>query len=184
MKTLRNQSGRYGTLQWAMGLLALMLLALFFFATILPANRRRAASAESTRMLRTQLASNEKEATQLPAVKEEVKQLKSRLTGLDKKLPKRPDTDQFGREITQVSEACALKKVNMQVGAPRRTELFSEMPIGLNFNGDFNSVIAFLRQTEELQRLTRVRSLSIKSKDPSKGQVEVDVAMNIYFADE
>lgn len=184
MKTLRNQAGRYGTIQWAMGLLALMLLALFFFVTILPANRRRAASAEATRMQRAQLVANQKEAEQLAAVKEEVKQLKSRLTGLDKKLPKRPDTDQFGRDITQVSENCSLKKVNMQVGAPRRTELFSEMPIGLNFNGDFTSVMEFLRQTEELQRLTRVRSLTIKSRDPAKGQVEVDVAMNIYFADE
>jgi Tfp pilus assembly protein PilO len=184
MKTLRNQSGRYGTIQWAMGLLALVLLALFFFATILPANKRRAVAMEATRMQRAQLAANQKEATQLSTVKEEVKQLKGRLTGLDKKLPKRPDTDQFGREITQVSEACALKKVNMQVGVPRRTELFSEMPIGLNFNGDFTSVMAFLRQTEELQRLTRVRSLNIKTKDPAKGQVEVDVAMNIYFADE
>lgn len=184
MKTLRNQSGRYGTLQWAMGILALLLLALFFFATILPANRRRALAVEKTRMHRVQLAANEKEAMQLPAVKEEVKQLKSRLNGLDKKLPKRPDTDQFGREITQVSENCSLTKVNMQVGAPRRTELFSEMPIGLNFTGDFTSVVAFLRQTEDLQRLTRVRNLSIKTRDASKGLVDVDMAMNIYFADE
>src|SRR5687767_13084200 len=127
MQTLRNQTGRYGTIQWAMGIIALVLLAVFFFATILPANRRRAASVESTRMQRALLVKNESEARQLPAVREEVKQLKNRLNGLDKKLPKRPDTDQFGREITQVSEQCSLKKVNMQVGAPRRTDLFSEM---------------------------------------------------------
>jgi Tfp pilus assembly protein PilO len=184
MQTLKNQSGRYGAMQSAIGILALVLLVVFYFAAIRPADQRRWAAVVGIQAQKAQLALNQREAAKLPTVREEVHQLKNRLHGLDKKLPKRPDTDQFGREITQVSERYSLKKVNMQVGAPRRSDVVSEMPIALNFTGDFESVVAFLRETEELQRLTRVRSLSIKTRDAVKGAVDVDVAMNIYFADE
>ena len=47
----------------------------------------------------------------------------------------------------------------------------------------FLNACTFLRQTEEMQRLTRVRSISIRSKDGKLGQVEVQMAMNIYFAE-
>jgi Tfp pilus assembly protein PilO len=184
MQTLKNQSARYGPMQSAMGVLALVLLAVFYFAAIRPADQRRAAAVVGIQAQKSQLVVNQREAAKLPGVRVEVRRLKNQLDGLDKKLPKRPDTDQFGREITQVSEQCSLKKVNMQVGAPRRADVVSEMPIALNFTGDFESVIAFLQQTEDLQRLTRVRSLSIKSRDAPPGARDGGRAQNIYFADE
>jgi Tfp pilus assembly protein PilO len=161
MMALKNQSGRYGTMQWAMAALSLAMAVGFYFGLIRPADNRRVASRTNIELQLNKLADNQREAKRLPVVREEVRVLKSRLVGLDKKLPKRPDTD--------------------QVGAPRRNDLVSEMPISLNFNGDFQSVIAFLRASEELQRLTRVRSLTIKNREPLKGNVEVDVAMNVYF---
>src|SRR5205814_9891581 len=103
-------------------------------------------------------------AQNLPVIESEVEQLRTRLERFDKKLPKKPDMDQFMREITRVSELASLKKVTVQPGSPKRSELFSEMPIALNFTGDFTSVVNFLQQTEEMQRLTRVRSLAIKTK--------------------
>jgi Tfp pilus assembly protein PilO len=181
MTALKNQSGRYSTLQWAMAGLSFAMAVGFYFGLIRPADNRRVASRANIDWQLGKLADNQREATRLPAVREEVRALKTRLVGLDKKLPKRPDTDQFVREITQVSEQCSLKKVNMQVGSPRRNDVVSEMPISLNFNGDFQSVMAFLRSSEDLQRLTRVRSLNIKNREPLKGNVEVDVAMNVYF---
>jgi hypothetical protein len=48
------------------------------------------------------------------------------------------------------------------------------------------SVFSFLRQTEQMQRLTRVKELKLKSSDRADkaGQVEVELSMNIYFAAE
>ena len=36
---------------------------------------------------------------------------------------------------------------------------------------------------EEMQRITRVRNLTIRTKDSKLGQVEVQMAMNLYYAD-
>ena len=68
---------------------------------------------------------------------------------------------------------------------PTRAEQVRELPIKLQFEGDFTSVYAFLRNVEEMPRMTRVRGMQIKSRDrDASGQVQVQLAMNIYFAAE
>lgn len=184
MQNLQTQIGRYKTMQSCMAGLAVLMICGFYFACIRPAQNQQAAIASLIASKKTELVVGQARAANLPAVKAEVDQLKGRLERFDKKLPKKPDMDLFMREITHVSEQASLKKVTVQPGTPKRSDLFSEMPIALNFTGDFNSVVAFLKQTEEMQRLTRVRSLNIKTKDAQQGNVEVDVSMSIYFADE
>ena len=49
--------------------------------------------------------------------------------------------------------------------------------------GDFANVFSFIRRLEEMQRLTRVKSLSVHCKDGRLGQVDVNLAMNIYFSE-
>ena len=45
------------------------------------------------------------------------------------------------------------------------------------------TIKSFLRQMEQMQRLTRIRDLSLKSKRGAPGEVEVQVALAIYFAE-
>ncbi len=66
---------------------------------------------------------------------------------------------------------------------PPCLELYSEIPITMNFEGDFSSVFGFLREMEAMPRLTRVKSLNIRTKDPKLGIVDVNLAMNIYFSE-
>ena len=82
--------------------------------------------------------------------------------------------------------SAALRKVTVTPSViPTRSELFAEQPVSLKFEGDFLSVFSFLRQTEEMQRLTRVRELRLRSDDRAArpGQVEVELSMNIYFSE-
>jgi hypothetical protein len=53
----------------------------------------------------------------------------------------------------------------------------------MTFEGDFLNAFGFLRQLEEMQRLTRVKTLSVRCRDPRTGLVEVSLAMNIYFSE-
>ncbi len=184
MSTLQAKIARYATIQCVLGGIALIVVTVFYFAAIRPAQNERAAILASISAQKLQLNEGRAKAQNLPVIEAEVAQLRSRLERFDKKLPKKPDMDQFMREITRVSEASLLKKVSVQPGSPKRSELFSEMPIALNFTGEFPNVLNFLQQTEEMQRLTRVRSLGIKTRDAQNGMVEVDVSMSIYFADE
>jgi len=130
-----------------------------------------------------ELQSSRHEAEKLPAVEMDVQNLKLRLERYDKKLPRQQELGQFIRDITQLSQQSTLRKLTVQPGVPKRHQLFNELPISLNFEGDFLAVFSFLKETEEMQRLTRVRAISVKCRDTKLGHVEVQLSMNIYFTE-
>jgi Tfp pilus assembly protein PilO len=149
-----------------------------------PASERQASLAMEIESKRRTLEADEVNARKLPVVALEVEKLKARLERFDKKLPNQQELGPFIGDITQASQQAALRRLTVQPGVARRGDLFSELPISLNFEGDFLSVFSFLQQTEAMQRLTRVRSLTLKTKDTKLGTVDVQVSMNIYFTEE
>jgi Tfp pilus assembly protein PilO len=82
-----------------------------------------------------------------------------------------------------VSQQLALNDWKYQPGAPKRGEAYFEMPIQMNFVGEFMNVYSFLTEVEHLQRLTRIRKVAIKSKDFKRGIVEVEIGLNIYYSE-
>jgi Tfp pilus assembly protein PilO len=85
--------------------------------------------------------------------------------------------------VTQISRRLDLREWKYQPSAPKAGDSYYELPIQMHFEGDFVNSASFLRQVEELQRLTRVKKLTVKGTDRKRGTVEVDVAMNIYFSE-
>lgn len=103
-----------------------------------------------------------------------------------RKPSKLPEQSQLIKDLTHFAEAANLKKFNNAPGKnPMRSDLFLEQPISLTFDGDFVSVFKFLRSVEEMPRLTRMRSMTLKAKSnqpADAGQVQATVSMNMYFA--
>jgi len=184
MRTLQSQVRWTTKAQWVMTAVMAGVGAGFYLLGYRPATQKLDVRQAEYRTKHEQLQSAEARARMLPAVDSEVEQLKQRLERFDKKLPRQQDLPQVIKDITQVSQQEALKKLTVQPAPPRRSELFSELPITLNFEGDFVNTFAFLRKMEQMQRLTRVRSLTVRHKDMALGQVEVQVGMNIYFSEQ
>ena len=184
MSSLQQQIARYARVQLAMAVIAIVAVASIYFAAIRPAQLRRKAMLASIQTEQELLQAEQRRVALLPQMQVQVNDLRNRLSHFDKKLPSKPDMDQFMRDVTRVSEQSSLKNMTVTPGSPKRSDLFSEMPIVLNFTGGFPSVFDFLHQTEQMQRLLRVRSLQIKASDVQSGTVEVNLSMSIYFADQ
>jgi Tfp pilus assembly protein PilO len=129
------------------------------------------------------LDENQTKARRLPMLAFEVDRLRNKLDKFNKRLPKTAELGEFIRDLTQVSQQYTIRKLVHQPGTVKRQDLYGEIPITMNFEGDFQNVFSFIRQLEEMQRLTRVRSLQIKCKDGKLGHVDVNMAMNIYFSE-
>jgi Tfp pilus assembly protein PilO len=132
---------------------------------------------------RHELSANESRVTTLPAVALEVDRLRVSLENFDHRLPSTPELAEFLRNINQISRQTSLQKLSVRQESPIRLDLFSEQPIVMRFQGNFREVWSFLLQIETLPRLTRVRSLQLKSVDSKLGIVDVQLALNIYFTD-
>src|SRR5207248_1525129 len=79
------------------------------------------------------------------------------------------------KELTRFSAQNSLKSFSYKPGTPVPSELFMERPLTLTFEGDGVSVFNFLRTTEQMPRLTRIRSVSLKTKDDRTGTVQAQV---------
>lgn len=183
MRTLQSQIGWCARVQWVLGGALVALVVGFYFFGYRPQTRQLNSLNAQIHTQRQELDANQSRTKILPDVALDVNNLRKKLDKFDKQLPRSPELGQFIKEITQVSQQSSLRKLTVQPGAPKRSDLFAELPIFLKFEGDFVSVFSFLRHTEDMQRLTRVRNLSVKSRDTKFGNVEVQLTMNIYFSE-
>jgi Tfp pilus assembly protein PilO len=183
MQSLRTQIGWCTRMQWALACAILAGMVGFYALGYLPATRRMETLRLQIQSKKRELEQNQNKARNLPILALEVQQLESQVRTYDRQFPRQPELGQFIRDITQISQQLSLGEWKYQPGAPRRGNAFYELPIQMQFQGQFPNVEAFLRQVEDMQRLTRVRRIHIKGRSGMAGAVEVEMAMNIYFSE-
>jgi Tfp pilus assembly protein PilO len=129
------------------------------------------------------LSANLSRTQTLPIIHAEVQSLRRRLEHFDRKLPRSQDLGPFLEDVARLRENNALRSFSLVRSDPQRSDLFWQIPVKMEFEGDFMSAFSFLRQTEEMQRITRLRSMSIKAKDSTQGTVQVKVEKSIYYSE-
>jgi Tfp pilus assembly protein PilO len=187
-RSLRTRADGYARTQKVMAGGLVVFVACAWLFGYRPAASRAVALAVETNRKRTEFQAAELRARDLAAVEAEVQKLKNRLDRFDRKLPSQRDSGQevgqFLRDLTQISQQGSIRKItSIPAGSMRKSDYFVERPISLSFEGEFMGVFSFLQQMESMQRLTRLRKLSMKASDTKLGRVEVQALVNLYFAE-
>jgi Tfp pilus assembly protein PilO len=183
MRSLQKQIGWCTRIQWVTTVAFAAGIAAFVFLAYRPANDRLETMQLRIESRQRELDQNRNRTRDLRYLESEVQQLEAQLRH-GRQFPRQPEIGEFIRDITQISQAMALRGWRYQHGLPRRATGYYEMPIEMHFEGDGLNVVSFLRQLEDLQRLTRVQKLTMRGKDTTAGTVEVALTMSIYFAEE
>jgi type IV pilus assembly protein PilO len=181
MISLQNQIRWCTRAQIALGGLLLVMGSGFYFFGYRPAQKNLTRLSNETATMQGELLDNTRRSQILPAVALEVKNLRLRLDG-SKKMPRDMDIAGFINDLTHISQATQIGKPQYRPDAPKRGDLFSQYPIELQLQGNFTNVFSFIRETESLPRLTRVRSIDIKADPAKPGFVGVDLGMDLYFS--
>ena len=183
MRTLQTQIVWGRRAQWALGGFMLSTVVAFYAFGYRPlTNRQRALEADTRAKLR-ELDANQARARARTEIAAKNERLRVELDRIKK--PSRWDElPQVIKDLTLAGQQSALRKFNYDVRSvpSRNGGLFCEQPLSVTFEGDFVNVFQFLRTTEDMQRLTRVRSLNLKVKDAKSGQVQAQMALNLYFS--
>jgi type IV pilus assembly protein PilO len=167
--------------QLVLGGIFLLLLAAFFLFGYRPITGRLQALDTDTQAMQKELRENSTKSQILPAVALEVKNLRLKQKGA-KQMPKDMDVAGFITDLTRISQLSQLSKPQYHPDAPKRGELFSLYPITLQLQGNFNNVFNFIRETESLPRLSRVRSIKITADQKQPGVVTVNLGMDLYYS--
>ena len=184
MQTLQSQIAWCARGQKALAAVACIAIATFYAFAYRPdiALLKRLTTAIAAHQ--SELRTNQAKAASRNLIAAHNERLRQELDRI-KKPSKQAELPDLIKELTLFGQQCLLRKFYFFVaGLPTRSELFSEQPLALRFDGDFQNVFSFLRSIEEVQRLIRVRSMTLKTKDNHDGQVSVEMAINIYFSAE
>lgn len=183
MRSLSTQITWCRRLQTGLSMGLGLMVLLFVFVGYLPAKRHLDALAGQIQSRTAEVEGKQNRARNLPLLALEVQELESRVRDYDRQFPRQADLGDFIKDITRVSQQLALRDFKYQPGAPKRGDTYFELPIQMNFQGDFLNVYSFLSEVEHLQRLTRVRRLAIRTREIKNGLVEVEIGLNIYFSE-
>jgi hypothetical protein len=91
------------------------------------------------------------------------------------------DPDGWVRRITDMSGQDRLRAVTVQAGVPEQNGQVWQLPMVLNFEGDYLDACTFLQDAERLPGVVRISTLHVRCTNLPTGQVEVQVAMNAFL---
>lgn len=172
----------YERLQRGLAVLMVLMVGGFYLLEYRPQERTLRSLREQVTAAQQDLRASQQKARVLPDVASDVRALRARLDRV-KRLPPQEELSQTTGELAALGQQLALNNFRLEPGASQRQDLFNSLEVSLNFDGDFVDVVSFLRKADEMQRLTRVKSVQMQAVDKGKpGQVTVQVAMNLYFA--
>lgn len=155
----------------------------FYLLCAWPALRRLAELNRQVQDRRTGLATAEPQLLEAASLTRQVQQLRARLETPEYRLLS-ADTESRAAELARLSRQARLQRVTVQPGIPTHREQVWQLPVLLNFEGDFLNVFAFLRDAEHMPGVTRITFLHIHATNPYTGQVEVQSSVDAYWAQE
>jgi len=159
-------------------------IVLAFYALAYRPTTRDLARLQALTVARQQeLSANQSKASRRNEIAGKNEKLRQELDQI-RKPSRQQELPDLIKELTLLSQQNSLRKFNYRPGTPTPSELFLEYPMTLTFEGDGTDAFNFLRMTEQLPRLTRIRSVSLKSRDNHAGSVQAQVVANIYFSNE
>lgn len=179
---LRERTQFYTRLQYGLAVGLALFLVGFWLLGYRPVILESQSLRTRVESQRSELSVAKSRADDLPRLEAENDALSMRLARA-KRLPRQQEWADFVRDITRLGTQFSLRRFEYKYGQARREDTFSQLPLELDFEGEMLNVYSFLRQTEELPRLTRLRSISMQTTD-KPGHVRVQMALNTYFATE
>jgi Tfp pilus assembly protein PilO len=181
MGTLQRQIHFFAQAQRALHGVVLAGLVAFYALVFRPSDARLRQLNEAIASTRSQIKECRDRTNDLPAITRDVEALKLSLRNAKQLVPQADMPKTLG-EIAQYGHTAGLKSFRYEPDAERPDELFREQPIDITFEGDFMSAVRFLRDTEQMSGLTRVRRMVLKNANPRTGQVLVELSMHVYLA--
>jgi Tfp pilus assembly protein PilO len=180
---LKYKTQWYTKLQWWL-FASLVIFAFGFYLLIYrPAETRAESLRVQVDRQRQELELARERSKDLPKIAAENEELTLRLAQ-SKRVPRQSEWAEFVRDLTRLSNQTSLRKFSYKYGMANKIGDFAQFPVELDFEGDALDVYAFLKQIEDLPRLTRLRRVKLANDIQRPGYVHVQMGLNTYFSTE
>jgi Tfp pilus assembly protein PilO len=150
---------------------------------IKPANEQLAQQKAKVEQKLAKLGELERATTTAENLNEQLAQMEEAMKYFESKLPPTGDIAKVLENITVIAQKRGLVPKTIRTLEREQNGGYIEQPLKMELHGDFNSYYSFLLELEKLDRITKIRELSLKKKLKREGQIEATFVVSIFFQD-
>lgn len=148
---------------------------------IKPANGELALQQEKLEQKFKKLRELETAPTVLEDVNAQLARLEGSINILESKLPPQKDIHTVLQDITVIAQSNGLVPKTIRTLKQKYNNGYVEQPIKMELNGDFESYYSFLLSLEKLDRITKIREMTIKRDAKEEGVMKANFTISIFF---
>jgi type IV pilus assembly protein PilO len=175
---------RFGFREYLLLLLILSLPVTSYFLVFQPQNREIAKTKAENSVKQTELAKLHEQANQSDDLIRENEKIQQDIAAIEARLPTNKEIDAIVRQVSDLATSSGLDAPLVSTEDPVRAALYMEQPINMTISGNFRGFYDFLRELEQLSRLTRIHELRIQRSDKVNGHMRADFRLSIYYEQE
>ncbi|MBE0535671.1 MAG: type 4a pilus biogenesis protein PilO [Phycisphaerae bacterium] len=162
----------------------ILLLALVYVSyayMIKPANQHLAQEKVKVEQKRTKLLELNKATAAASDLQNQLDKVEEAITVFESKLPPASDIHKILEDVTKIAQKHGLMPKTIRALDAKNNRGYVEQPLKMELHGNFNSYYAFLLEMEKLDRITKIRELSLKKQSKTEGQTEATFIVSIFF---
>jgi len=148
---------------------------------IKPANRELALQQEKLSQKAKKLRELETAPTVLEDINGQLERLEESITILESKLPPEKEIHTVLEDVTVIAQTNGLTPKTIRTLKQKYNNGYIEQPIKMQLRGDFKSYYSFLLSLEKLDRITKIREMTIKRDAKEEGTMQADFTISIFF---
>jgi len=147
---------------------------------IKPANEHLAKKRSEMEIMRSKLNELEKATAKAEDLAAQLKKIEDAIEAFESKLPPSSEIHTVLENVTLIAQRHGLTPKSIRTQQNKDNRGYIEQPLEMELDGNFNSYYAFLLELEKLDRITKIRELSLK-KTEREGQTQAKFIMSIFF---
>lgn len=148
---------------------------------IKPANEYLTEQRTQMEVKRAKLNELENASVAAEDLSEQLDKIEEAIEIFESKLPPSSEIHTVLENVTLIAQRHGLTPKTIRTLKSEANRGYIEQPLEMELDGNFNSYYAFLLELEKLDRITKIRELTLKKKSNQEGQTEAKFIMSIFF---
>jgi Tfp pilus assembly protein PilO len=181
MHVIDDETRRFGRLLHYAGVLATVVCATAGYSFLhAPAVREIAETSARIDELLQSVRNGPVMREQHRIVTETLRNVKSRIANVQRRVPRESNAGEFLKEVTQLASAGHLAIKDFHPEKPQAKTGYAEMQVVLKGQGSFGSICTFVDRLAQLTRLSKIQDLTL-SAEGTANEYPMTATLVIYF---
>ena len=150
---------------------------------IKPANQNLAQEKAMVEKKLAKLQELERASATAKDLNQQLEQMQEAIKYFESKLPPTSEIHTVLENVTVIAQRRGLIPKTIRTLKRKNNSGYIEQPLKMELHGDFSAYYSFLLDLERLDRIAKIRELTLKKKPKLEGQIEATFVMSIFFQD-